>query len=397
MIRILNFIWFWMIPVLVFAGDKPLVLVDYDQVTPGAARFKVYMPMLKDKKVGILVNHASLVGNQPLAEFLLQKGVNVVKIFSPEHGYQGNTDAGSHVSESQDGVSGLQIISLYESKHKKPTAKDLEGVDILLIDLQDVGARFYTYISTMSLAMEACAENDIPVVVLDRPNPNGFYVDGPVLKEKFKSFVGMHPVPVVYGMTIGEYAQMVNGEKWLKNRVECDLTVVPMKKYTHNMIVKLAVAPSPNLPGWRSVYLYPSLCFFEGTIVSVGRGTDYPFEVYGHPDLPFADFSFLPKSIPGKSSNPKLKGEVCYGQYLAFYADNYQNNPKQLNLSWLLSSYKYLSKNHQFFNNYFDKLAGTDSLRKQIEAGYNESQIRESWEKDLKTFKKIRKKYLIYK
>jgi uncharacterized protein YbbC (DUF1343 family) len=337
-----------------------------------------------------------LVGDRNLADFLIEKGVNVKKIFSPEHGYKGNEDAGTHVSDSQDKTSGLSVISLYGSKHKKPTEEDLEGVDVMVIDLQDVGARFYTYISTMSLAMEACAEKDIPVIVLDRPNPNGFYVDGPVLQKEYSSFVGMHPVPVVYGMTIGEYARMVNGEKWLKNGVKCDLTVVPLKNYTHDKIVKLKVAPSPNLPDWQSVYLYPSLCFFEGTIVSVGRGTDYPFQVYGHPDLPYADFSFLPKSIPGKSSNPKLKGEICYGQYLTLYADNYANNPKELNLSWLISSYKHLSKKHKFFNNYFDKLAGTDLLRKQIESGLSEEEIRASWKKDLTKFKKIRKKYILY-
>ena len=396
MYRILFLSWFFIIISFVNAQNKELVLVDYDSVTPGAARFDNYSKLVEGKRVGVLVNHASLVGEERLPDYLMEKGVDVKKIFSPEHGYKLSEDAGAGVNNSEDKSTGLQIISLYGSKHKKPTNDDLKGIDILLVDLQDVGARFYTYISTMSLAMEACAESNIPVVVLDRPNPNGFYVDGPVLQKGFESFVGMHPVPVVYGMTIGEYALMVNGEKWLKNKVKCDLTVIKLKDYDHNTIVKLKVPPSPNLPDWHSVYLYPSLCFFEGTIVSVGRGTQYPFQVYGHPDLPFADFSFKPVSIKGKSLNPKLKGEVCNGQYLAFYADNYENNPKELNLSWLISSYKYLGKDHSFFNSYFDKLAGTDELKKQIEQGLSQDEIRKSWEKDLKKFLKIRKKYLLY-
>ncbi len=383
--------------ILAYAGaqnEKP-VLVEYDSVRVGAQQYGQYLPLLENKSVAVLVNHASLVGDRHLVDVLLDKKVNLVKIFSPEHGFRGKKDAGEKFEEGKDVISGLSIISLY-GKHKKPLNEDLSDVDVLIIDLQDVGARFYTYISTMSLAMEACAENDVKVVVLDRPNPNAFYVDGPVLKKEFSSFVGMHPVPVVYGMTIGEYARMVNGEGWLNNREKCDLTVVPMERYSRNMIVKLKVAPSPNLPDWRSVYLYPSLCFFEGTVVSVGRGTRYPFMVYGHPGLPFADFSFLPQSIPGKSKYPKLEGKVCYGQYLAGYAENYGNNPEKLNLSWLISSYKYLSKDSKFFNNYFDKLAGTDELRKQIVEGKTEQEIRESWQPALDEFLKIREKYLLY-
>jgi uncharacterized protein YbbC (DUF1343 family) len=355
MVRILFIGWLLLFSVFqLTAQEKSLKLVEYSQVTAGSARFDQYSHLLEGKRVGVLVNHASLVKGRFLVDFLLDHGVKVVRIFSPEHGFSGKNDAGAHVSNSHDEETGLKVISLYGIDHKKPTSDDLKGVDVMLIDLQDVGVRFYTYISTMSLTMEACAENNIPVVVLDRPNPNGFYVDGPVLDTHYRSFVGMHPVPVVYGMTMGEYAKMVNGEGWLKGSLSCDLTVIPMENYDHQMIVKLDVPPSPNLPNWQSVYLYPSLCFFEGTIVSVGRGTEYPFQVYGHPDLPFADFSFLPKSIPGKSANPKLKGQVCYGQYLAFYADNYVNNIRGLNLSWLLSSYKYLSEIHKFFNNYFD-------------------------------------------
>jgi uncharacterized protein YbbC (DUF1343 family) len=244
--------------------------------------------------------------------------------------------------------------------------------------------------------MEACAENKVPVIILDRPNPNGFYVDGPVLKPGFTSFVGMHPVPVVYGMTLGEYARMVNGEHWLKNGVTCDLTVIPMKHYTHNMMVKLSVKPSPNLPDWKAVYLYPSLCFFEGTGVSVGRGTDKPFQIYGYPGMN-GNYIFTPKSAPGASLHPKLENKTCRGKDLTAFAENYRKNPPQLHLQWLLKAYHELSGKHTFFNNYFDKLAGTDQLRKQIEAGFTEAQIRQSWQKDLQKFKKIRTKYLLYR
>jgi len=379
----------------IMAQSKAPVLVDYDSIVVGAEQYQQYIPGLKNKKVALLVNHASLVGNRHLVDVLLSKKIDIVKIFSPEHGFRGKMDAGEIFEEGTDPQSGLPIVSLY-GKHKKPSEEDLQDVDVLLIDLQDVGTRFYTYISTMSLSMEACAEYSVEVIVLDRPNPNGYFVDGPVLKKEYQSFVGMHPVPVVYGMTIGEYAQMVNGESWLKDGVQCELQVVNLAKYNRNMIAKLKEAPSPNLPNWKSVYLYPSLCFFEGTVVSVGRGTKYPFQVYGHPDLPFGDFSFLPQSIPGKSSHPKLQGEVCYGQYLSGYADNYTNNPAEINLTWLISSYKYLSSKTEFFNNYFDKLAGTEELRKQIIAGKSPQDIRESWQEDLEAFKKIREKYLLY-
>jgi uncharacterized protein YbbC (DUF1343 family) len=243
--------------------------------------------------------------------------------------------------------------------------------------------------------MEACAEENIPVIVLDRPNPNGFYTDGPVLETGYESFVGMHRVPVVYGMTMGEYALMVNGEGWLKDQILCDLTIIPLKNYRHNYIVKLPVKPSPNLPNWQAVFLYPSLCFFEGTIMSVGRGTDFPFQVYGHPDFLLGSFVFTPESKPG-ASNPKYKGVSCYGQNLRGYAENYQKMPAQLNLSWLIESYKFLNSSHDFFTAYFDKLAGTIKLRKQIEQGMSEEEIRKSWGEDLNEFKKIKEKYLLY-
>ncbi len=375
------------------AQEKSLRLVDYNKIVGGDARLNQYLPLLIGKRVAVVANHASMVQNTYLVDTLLQLQVDVVKIFSPEHGFFGNQAAGKAITNSLLKADRIVIVSLY-GKKKKPDSTDLQGVDVMVFDLQDVGVRFYTYISTLSLVMEACAENNIPMIVLDRPNPNGFYVDGPVLKPGFRSFVGMHPVPTVYGMTIGEYARMLNGEGWLKNSVRCDLTVISLKHYTHNEIVKLPVKPSPNLPNWRSVYLYPSLCFFEGTIVSVGRGTSTPFQVYGHPDLSYGNYVFTPQIKD--NIKPKLSGQQCFGQNLAGYAENYRKNPRQLNLSWLINAYKNLKDKHAFFNAYFDKLAGTDSLRRQIENGTSEKQIRRSWQNDLNKFLIIRKKYLLY-
>ena len=261
-----------------------LVFIDKAHYVSAAMQLDDYLPLLQEKRVGVVGNQTSIVGNTHLVDTLLSLGIDVRKIYTPEHGFRGTADAGAKVNSGKDEKTGLTIVSLY-GKNKKPTAEMLQGIDIILFDLQDVGVRFYTYISTMSYVMEAAAENKLPVIVLDRPNPNGFYVDGPVLKSENQSFVGMHQVPVVYGMTIGEYAKMVNGEGWLKNGVRCDLTVIPINKYNRNAIYELPVRPSPNLPNWESVYLYPTLCFFEGTIVSIGRGTETPFQIYGHPDI----------------------------------------------------------------------------------------------------------------
>lgn len=380
-----------------FAQKRLPVLTDYHQIVTGDEQTNVYFPLLRGKRVAVVANQSSIIGKTQLVDSLLSAGIHVVKIFSPEHGFRGNKSAGAHINNGIDAQTGLPIVSLY-GKHRKPTPEDLKGVDVVLFDLQDVGTRFYTYISTMSLMMEACAEQHIPMIVLDRPNPNGFYVDGPVLKPKFKSFVGMHPVPVVYGMTIGEYARMVNGEHWLKNGVTCDLTVIPMKKYTRNMIVKLPVKPSPNLPDWQAVYLYPSLCFLEGTVVSVGRGTDKPFQIYGYPGMK-GNYVFTPRSIPGASLHPKFQGKTCRGKDLTAYADNYRHHPQRIQLKWLLNAYHQLKAMHvhPFFRGSFDLLAGTDSLRLQIEKGYTAKQIRKSWQPDLEKFKKIRMKYLIYR
>jgi len=370
------------------------VLTNYSEIIPGDSRLDSYLPLIEGERVSIVANQSSVVGHVHLADTLLSREINLVKIFCPEHGFRGTEDAGAVISDSLDKKTGVSVISLY-GKHKKPTTEDLKDVDVILFDLQDVGTRFYTYISTLTYVMEACAEQHIPLIILDKPNPNGFYVDGPVLKKDYKSFVGMHEIPVVYGMTIGEYALMVNGEKWLKDGLSCDLSIIHMEDYTHNMIVKLPVNPSPNLPNWKAVYLYPSLCFFESTVVSVGRGTDFPFQVYGHPDYPEKDFSFTPRSKPG-ATHPKLQDKECYGKNLTTYAENYRTNPAEINLNWLIDAYRKLGLKEDFFAGYFDKLAGSDELRKQILSGMTEQEIRESWKDGLNSFKEIRKKYLIY-
>ncbi|PLX05284.1 MAG: DUF1343 domain-containing protein [Marinilabiliales bacterium] len=369
-------------------------LVEYESIVTGARQYQKYESKIRGKVVAVVANMASTVGDKHLVDFLLEKEVRIAKVFSPEHGFRGDKDAGELVDSNIDAETGIQLVSLY-GQHKKPTYSDLENIDVVIFDLQDVGVRFYTYISTLTYVMEACAENGVKLIVLDRPNPNGFYVDGPVLEEKYKSFVGMHPVPIVYGMTIGEYAKMVNGENWLYNGLHCDLTVIPLENYSRNMIVKLPIKPSPNLPNWESIYLYPSLCLFEGTVVSVGRGTRMPFQIYGHPQIVYGSFVFTPFPNAG-SKKPKLQGEKCYGQNLKGYAHNYKNNESGLNLLWLTEAYKTLNNDSTFFNNYFEKLAGTDKLRKQIEKEWSQQKIKKSWQQGIKKFKAIREKYLIY-
>jgi len=365
------------------------------RITVGAERTSEYFPLIKGKNVALVANHTSLINGVHLVDTLLSAGFKVVKVFSPEHGFRGNADAGQEIDSKIDLVTGLPIISLY-GKNKKPQAADLAGVDLMIFDIQDVGARFYTYISTMTYVMEACAENRIPVIILDRPNPNGFNVDGPVLESEFKSFVGLHPVPIVHGMTVGEYAQMVNGEGWLENGVKCELSVIPVENYTHSDFYELPVKPSPNLPNKNAIFLYPSLCLFEGTIISVGRGTDYPFQVIGHPDFVLGSYLFTPRSIPGMASKPKYEGQLCNGQNLTGFAESMFQQPRQLHLFWLIEYYKILKDKGNFFDNYFEKLAGTAQLRKQIEEGWSEAKIRESWQPGLEKFKQIRKKYLLY-
>ena len=355
----------------------------------GAAQFEKYLPDIMKKNVGLVINHTSLVGNTHLLDTLIELKVPVKKIFSPEHGFRGEKGAGETVDSSIDAVTGLPIISLY-GNHKKPSKEDFTGLEIIIFDIQDVGTRFYTYISTMHYVMEACAENELPLIVLDRPNPNGMYVDGPVLAPEFKSFVGMHPIPVLHGLTVGELAQMINGEKWLSGGLQCDLEVVPVKNYHHQKEYILPVKPSPNLPNQKSIKLYPSLCFFEGTIVSIGRGTPFPFQVLGYPDPRAGNFTFTPHDVPGAAINPKHEGETCYGFDLR---DN--NEVKGLDLTYLIKMYQDLNQK-DFFNNYFDKLAGNDQLRQQIKAGLNEDEIRLSWQESLSNYKSNRLKYLIY-
>jgi uncharacterized protein YbbC (DUF1343 family) len=361
--------------------------VKAQNIVLGAERTDTYLPLLKNKNVGVVANQTSMIANTHLVDSLLSLGIDVVKVFSPEHGFRGKADAGAIIEDGIDSKTGIPIISLY-GNNKKPTREQLLGIDVLVFDIQDVGVRFYTYISTLHYVMEAAAENNIKVIVLDRPNPNGHYVDGPILDTNFKSFVGMHPVPIVHGMTIGEYAKMINGENWITTR--CELIVIEMENYTHNTNYDLPIKPSPNLQNARAVNLYPSLCLFEGTNISVGRGTDYPFQHFGAPYLK-SNYSFMPKSGEG-SKYPKHEDIVCFGTDLRFQEDYLT----ALNLNWIIETFKQCSEKEEFFNNFFDKLAGTDKLKKQIIAGMTAKEIKASWQEGLEKFKKIRKKYLIY-
>jgi len=365
-------------------------------VKVGAQRMDVYLPVLKNKNIAVVGNQTSMVGQTHLLDTLLSLGIKVKKIFGPEHGFRGTADAGAKVKTMKDSKTGIPIISLY-GKREKPTPADMKDIDVVVFDIQDVGVRFYTYISTLHYVMEACAENNKPLIVLDRPNPNGYYIDGPVLEEKFKSYVGLHPVPIVYGMTIGEYAQMINGEKWLKDGMQCKLQVVSIEGYEHSDFYELPVKPSPNLPNMGAIYLYPSLALFEGTIVSVGRGTEMPFEVIGHPKLQNTKFSFTPHSIPEASMKPPYKDTLCYGFDLRNFADLYIKNSKSLYLYWLQGTYQNTPDKSKYFNNYFNMLAGTATLKQQIIDGTPEKDIHKSWEPGLIKFKEIRKKYLLYK
>ncbi|MDT8413067.1 MAG: DUF1343 domain-containing protein [Vicingaceae bacterium] len=363
-------------------------------IITGASQTATYLPLLQNKKVGIVANHTAVINKMHLVDSLLSLKVNVVKVFSPEHGFRGKADAGEKVNSEVDEKTQLPIVSLY-GNNKKPTTEQLQGLEVIVFDIQDVGARFYTYISTMHYVMEACAENNIPLIILDRPNPNGHFVDGPILEEKYKSFIGMHPVPIVHGMTVGEYAQMINGEKWLANQVQCDLTIVKMKNYDHLSAYELPIKPSPNLPNMSSIYLYPSLCLFEGTPISVGRGTDKPFQVLGHPKIDSEKYSFTPKSMEG-AKKPKLEGQLCKGYNLSEYGNMCMRGLKRLNLFWLLDIYQNFPEKEGFFTNSFNLLAGTNQLQEQIKAGKTEKEIVASWQDGLKQFKITRKKYLLY-
>jgi uncharacterized protein YbbC (DUF1343 family) len=378
----------------------------------GADQPELYLPLLKNKKVAVVTNQTGILRENKdyptskgyncdeyavtyisIVDFLKEKNIDVKKVFAPEHGFRGDADAGENVENGVDKKTGIPIVSLY-GDNKKPTAEQLKGIDVVVFDIQDVGVRFYTYISTLAYVMEACAENNVEIIVLDRPNPNDGFIDGPVLKNPWKSFVGMHNVPVVYGLTIGEYGKMLNGEKWLKNGIQAKYTLIPMKNYHKKQRYGFIAKPSPNLPNKQAVNLYPSLCFFEGTQVSVGRGTDLPFQIYGSPWTKNLPYQFTPKPNFG-AKDPFLNGQLCYGE-------NLSNDTKywsEINLEWLLKAYKtYNNPKQDFFlpNLYFDKLAGTDELRKQIIAGKSAEEIKNSWKKDLDNFQKIRMKYVIY-
>ena len=383
------------------------------EVITGAERMNVYLPMLKGKAVAVFANQTSMVKNTHLVDTLIKSGINVIRIFGPEHGFRGDADAGEHVGDARDKKTGLPVISLY-GDHKKPTPDDLKDVDVLIFDIQDVGVRFYTFISSLQYYLEAALENHKPLLILDRPNPNGYYVDGPVLDMNFKSFIGMQPIPIVYGMTIGEYALMLAGENRLSplaNAINAynvttepnvdtpfHVQVIKCKKYDHNSKYILPVMPSPNLKEMQSIYLYPSTCFFEGTVLSEGRGTDKPFQIFGHPSLPKTLYSFMPKPNAG-AKNSKCFYQTCYGWNLGGSNEEILSKlNNRIQLKYLLEAYKLFPGKDSFFlkNNFFNKLAGNDILMQQIKDGKTEEEIRKSWEPGLVEFKAIRKKYLLY-
>ena len=360
------------------------------QLIVGANQLENYLPLLRNKQIAIVANQTSLINRSHLVDSLLACGVSIVKVFAPEHGFRGESDAGTLINDEIDVKTGLPIHSLY-GKNKKPSAEALNNIDLIVFDIQDVGARFYTYISTLHYVMEACAENNVELLVLDRPNPNAHYVDGPILDTAYQSFVGMHPIPIVHGLTIGEYALMINGSFWLKDSIQCNLTVQEMKNYTHSLPYDLPVKPSPNLPNMQSISLYPSLCLFEGTAISVGRGTNLQFQIIGSPLLDSCSYSFSPSPQSG-AKYPKHESLKCCGWDLSKFKID-----KGINLSYLIECFnQYNSKGIPFFNSFFDKLAGSNVLRVLIEAGWSEAQIKESWQEGLQVYKEQRSNYLIY-
>ncbi len=371
-------------------------VVDQGDLRLGAERFEAYLPLLEGQRVAMLVNQTSRIGADHLVDRLVEQGVDVRKIFAPEHGFRGEADRRAGVKDGKDEKTGLPITSLY-GKKKKATPADLAGIDWVVFDIQDVGVRFYTYIGSMHYMMEACAENDINLLILDRPNPNGHYVDGPILDMAYQSFVGMHPVPVVHGMTVGEYAQMINGEAWLGVDQRCNLKVIPCTGYDHQKSYILPIKPSPNLPNNRSIYLYPSLCFFEGTPISVGRGTDKQFQILGHPDLETGDFLFTPKPMPG-ASKPVLEGQQCRGFDLTYLTEDDLWEQREVQLWFLREVYQHFPNKDAFFkkNGFFNTLAGGPDLGQQIAAGWTEEEIRATWKEGLSAFKATRQQYLLY-
>jgi uncharacterized protein YbbC (DUF1343 family) len=359
------------------------------KITMGAEQPELYLALLKNKNVALMVNPSSMVGKTHLVDTLLSAGVSIKKIFSPEHGFRGTADAGEKIKNDTDAKTGLPVISLY-GDNKKPSLEQLSDVDVVVFDLQDVGTRFFTYISSMHYLMQACADYGKKLIVLDRPNPNGYYIDGPVLEIKYKSFVGMHPIPIVHGLTVGELAKMINGEKWLDSNKVCDLTIIPLKNYSHRNVYSLPIKPSPNLPNDIAIMFYPSLCLFEGTVISVGRGTAYPFQVFGAPKKEYGTFQFTPQSTAG-AKKPMYENQLCYG------VDLRQIYPAQgLQLRFLLEMYQKSPEKDKFFNNFFNKLAGNATLQEQIKKGMKEEEIRKTWKPELTRYKTMRKKYLLY-
>ena len=365
-----------------------------ERVIVGAEQTKAYIPILKNKRVALFSNHTGMVGNKHTLDILLENKINVVAIFSPEHGFRGNAEAGEHVSSSVDEKTGVPILSLYDGNLGRPSETNIRKFDILVVDIQDVGLRFYTYYASVVRLMDACAEYNRKMLILDRPNPNGFYVDGPILDMKYKSGVGWLPIPVVHGMTLGELALMTNGERWLPASRVCDLTVIPCKNYTHQTKYRLPIPPSPNLPDMKSIYLYPSTCYFEATPVSLGRGTDKPFQIYGHPNMKGYDFSFTPRSISGAKNPPQLD-RLCYGVDLSGKTDE-EIWEKGLDLSYLIDAYRNMNLDDHFFRSFFENLIGTDTIRKMIMEGKSADEIKAMWKDDVEKFKEQRKPYLLY-
>lgn len=401
---LLSFLVYVLLPLMARA-QQPLRVLEYSSVTTGAERFNDYLPLLNKKRVGIVTNVTGEVAHKSIVDTLLRLGVRIVKIFGPEHGFRSNTEAGQHVKNNKDARTGIPVISLYGT-NKKPSREQLKNVDVVIYDIQDIGVRFYTYISTLTYVIKACAENKKALIILDRPNPNGFYIDGPVLTSKYRSFLGLHPVPIVYGMTCGEYAQMVNGEGWLNSDtaafqkksedtpgLTCSLTVITMKNYDRNCSYHLPVKPSPNIPNSTSVLLYPSLGLFEGTIASLGRGTSTPFQVLGHPSFPDTSFAFTP--LPTElNKEPRYVNKRCYGLDLR-HSDYIFEHPHQLELRWLLRFSKEL-KELNFFEQNFNYHSGNKEFQEQLKDGKSLEEIRKSWQPGIEAFKKIREKYLLY-
>jgi len=371
------------------------VVAQSSPVITGAEQTETYFPLLQGKRIALFSNHTGMVKEKHLLDILIENRFDVVAIFSPEHGFRGEAGAGEHVSSSVDTKTGLPVLSLYDGNNGKPSAESMNKFDLLIVDIQDVGLRFYTYYITMVKLMDACAEYHKKMIILDRPNPNGFYVDGPILDMKYKSGVGWLPIPVVYGMTLGELAKMVNGEKWLPEKRVCDLTIIRCKNYTHQTLYRLPIPPSPNLPNMTAVYLYPSLCYFEATPVSVGRGTNLPFQIYGHPDMKGYSFTFTPRSVPA-AKEPPQKDMLCYGVNLSMLPDN-EIQKKGIDLSYLIEAYRNLNTGDRFFNPFFEKLIGVDYVRKMIEQGKSADEIKAAWQDDVKKFKQQRKPYLLYR